>query len=98
MNKKESHLLLKLREECLKKGANGIKGIARLWKIIDDDNSKTLNLQEFQKGIMQYDLNFTKEEINQLFKEFDTNGNGLLDYNEFLDDLRVRNTHNIKLK
>jgi calcyphosin len=82
-------LVVKLRDECLKRGAAGIKGISRIWRIIDDDDSKTLSLQEFEKGIRDFGIGFSKEETQEIFKHFDKDSSGSLDFNEFLNELRV---------
>ena len=36
-----------------------------------------------------HNINLDKQEIEALFTQYDTNGNGRLDYNEFLVKLRV---------
>ena len=38
-----------IRSVCLSRGANGIKGISRQFKIIDDDGSKSIDFAEFKK-------------------------------------------------
>jgi hypothetical protein len=43
-------LLLDLRDNLKSFGCRGIFGIARLFRIMDDDNSKSLDLSEFTKG------------------------------------------------
>ncbi|KAI3386993.1 hypothetical protein SNEBB_004800 [Seison nebaliae] len=78
----------KLRAACLSRGAHGIKGLGRLFKIMDDDGSKTIAEPEFVKGIMEYGLNFRKEEIKEMFRSFDSNHNGSVDFDEFLNRLR----------
>ncbi len=72
----ESFLLEKLREECLKRGAAGIKGIGRMWRQIDNERRGTISIEEFQEGITNHNINFTPQESAQLFEEIDKNGNG----------------------
>lgn len=57
---------------------------------IDDDGSKTLTTVEFQKGLYDHNMIFTKEESSELFRLFDKNQSGTLDFDEFLCALRVR--------
>lgn len=78
----------KLRASCLARGANGIRGLARLFNIMDDDGSKKLNFDEFKKGIQEYGLGFSKEEIKDMFFAFDTDKSGQVDFDEFLIRLR----------
>ena len=44
----------KLRNQCLARGASGIKGLSRTFKIMDDDGNRTLDFQEFKKGLHDY--------------------------------------------
>lgn len=86
---KENPILLKFREACLKRGQAGIKGIAILWANLDDDKSRTLTFDEFQKGIINHNIVMTKDESLQLFKLFDKNNSGNIDFEEFITALRV---------
>jgi Ca2+-binding EF-hand superfamily protein len=51
------------------------KGIGRLWVEIDHEKKGYINFEEFQQGIIHHNLNFTPNEMIQLFKEFDKNEN-----------------------
>jgi Ca2+-binding EF-hand superfamily protein len=77
-----------LRASCLSHGANGIKGLGRLFKIMDDDGNRTLDMPEFKKGIRDHGLNFDAHTIQEMFNAFDTDGTGTLDFDEFLIALR----------
>ena len=68
----------------LSRGARSIIGIGRVFKIMDDNRSGTLDLQEFAKGCQESRLNFTDIDAQTLFKAFDKNGDGTIDYDEFL--------------
>ena len=80
--------LEKLRLQCLSRGANGIQGLARQFKIIDDDGSKSLDIKEFTKGCHDFGADLTKDEIKQIFDRIDRDGSGSLDFDEFLESLR----------
>jgi Ca2+-binding EF-hand superfamily protein len=81
-------LLPQLREKLKSRGARGMIGLARSFKIMDDNNSKTLEPAEFAKALRDYGLGFSKEEIEQLYGLFDSNGDGSIDYDEFLRHVR----------
>ena len=87
--------MTKLRAKCIKRGASSIKGISRFWKEIDDDSSRSLTLEEFERGLSDHnlELDFTKEEIAELYKEFDADQDGRISYDEFLVALRVSCFH-----
>lgn len=56
---------------------------------MDDNNNRTLDFKEFLKGLNDYAVVMEKEEAEELFRRFDRDGNGTIDFNEFLLTLRV---------
>jgi calcyphosin len=82
-------LMEKYRKACLARGATGILSIGRLFKIKDDDGSRTLCYSEFEKAAREYGLNMSKDEIKIVFNKFDRDGSGKIDFEEFLFNLRV---------
>jgi Ca2+-binding EF-hand superfamily protein len=81
-------LLKRLKMNLKRRGANGIAGLARKFRIIDDDGSGTLELEEFQKCMKECQLNFKPEETEELFKFFDADASGTITYDEFLGGIR----------
>uniref|UniRef100_A0A8C1JIY5 Calcyphosine-like b n=1 Tax=Cyprinus carpio TaxID=7962 RepID=A0A8C1JIY5_CYPCA len=79
----------RLRLQCLARGSAGIKGLGRTFRIMDDDNSRTLDMKEFLKGLSDYGVLIEKEEAMNLFQRFDKDGSGFIDFDEFLITLRV---------
>lgn len=57
---------------------------------MDDNNNRTLDFKEFLKGLNDYAVVMEKEEAEELFRRFDRDGNGTIDFNEFLLTLRVK--------
>ncbi|NXH88462.1 CAPSL protein, partial [Edolisoma coerulescens] len=80
--------LERLRLQCLAKGSAGIKGLGRIFQIIDGDNSRTLDFNEFLRGLHDYAVVINKEEAQELFRKFDKDGSGTIDFDEFLVTLR----------
>ncbi|XP_017574417.2 calcyphosine-like b isoform X1 [Pygocentrus nattereri] len=78
----------RLRLQCLARGSAGIKGLGRAFRIIDDDNSRCLDIKEFMKGLNDYGVLMEKEEALALFQIFDKDGSGQIDFDEFLLTLR----------
>jgi hypothetical protein len=48
-----------LKQKIASRGSKGIIGLQRQFKIMDDDNSKSLNKAEFNKALTDYGLGFT---------------------------------------
>ncbi|XP_041322050.1 calcyphosin-like protein isoform X2 [Pyrgilauda ruficollis] len=80
--------LERLRMQCLARGSAGIKGLGRAFRIIDSNNSRTLDFNEFLRGLHQYAVMITKEEAQEVFQLFDKDGSGTIDFDEFLVTLR----------
>ncbi|XP_066552251.1 calcyphosin-like protein [Amia ocellicauda] len=78
----------KLRLQCLTRGSAGIKSLARTFRIMDDDNSGTLDVKEFLKGLGDYGVVVDKNEALQIFRLLDKDGGGTIDFDEFLQALR----------
>ena len=52
--------------------------------IADNDNNKTVDINEFRKFCHDYRIPINDKEIQVLFSELDINRNGKIDYEEFL--------------
>jgi hypothetical protein len=52
-----------VREKIISRGARGINGIKRVFKIMDDNNSQTLDMQEFTKALNDYRISIPKPDI-----------------------------------
>ena len=55
---------------------------------MDDNHSMSLDKYEFTKAMQDYMLGFSVGEIAALFRLFDYNRNGLVEYDEFLRTIR----------
>jgi Ca2+-binding EF-hand superfamily protein len=55
---------------------------------MDDDNSKSLSLAEFKKAVKDYRVEIPDYGIEKVFRAFDVNRDGTIDYDEFLRTLR----------
>ncbi|XP_068423089.1 calcyphosine-like b [Clinocottus analis] len=80
--------LERLRLLCLSRGSSGIKGLGRTFKIMDDNNNRSLDLKEFLKGLNDYGILMERQEATALFQLFDRDRNGTIDFDEFLITLR----------
>uniref|UniRef100_A0A3Q4GDC0 Calcyphosine-like b n=2 Tax=Pseudocrenilabrinae TaxID=318546 RepID=A0A3Q4GDC0_NEOBR len=79
----------RLRLQCLTRGSSGIKGLGRTFRVMDDNNNRSLDFKEFMKGLNDYGVLMEKDEATALFQQFDRDGSGTIDFDEFLATLRV---------
>jgi len=87
-NSNENELLNLFRNEIKKKGGRGIINLARQFRLFDENNSKTLELNEFSKIIKDLKLNLNDDEIKEIFSSFDIDKSNSINYIEFLKQLR----------
>lgn len=78
----------KFRSKLLSRGGRGIVGLARQFKIFDDNNSHSLQFDEFVKACKDFRIDLSNSEIRILFQAFDVDGSGEVDYDEFLRNVR----------
>ena len=60
-----------------------------MWVQFDDNKSGDLTMTEFENGISNHNIKLSRGEITCLFREFDRDNGGNINYNEFLEQLRV---------
>ncbi|GMH95236.1 hypothetical protein TrVE_jg11027 [Triparma verrucosa] len=65
--------------------------VQKIFKMIDKNNSNTLDRDEMKLLMMALGRNFTEAEFDQGFSEIDTNTSGLIDFDEFYDWYAVHN-------
>lgn len=84
-DRSNEELLNYLRSKIVSRGARGINGLKRVFRILDDDGSKELSLQEFGKAMQDYRI-FPAEapEVARVFALFDRDNSGSINYDEFL--------------
>ena len=55
---------------------------------MDDDNNKTLSINEFTKACKDFRVGLSFESVQVLFEAFDINRDGVINYDEFLRQIR----------
>ena len=58
-------------------------------KRLDQNGDKKLDLLEFQEALQDYGIDVDKATQKACFQEMDRNGNGVVNFDEFLIALRV---------
>lgn len=81
-------LIKEIKEKVLQRSANGIKGLARIFKAMDDNGNRSLDVDDFRWGFIDYGFNLSKDEAQSILDHFDKNKDGMVSYDEFLLSLR----------
>jgi Ca2+-binding EF-hand superfamily protein len=84
----EKALVAHIRDRIAKRGARGIQGIGRKFKIADDDRSGSLSKEEFEKAMHDFRIGLNKQDVQKAFEFFDRDGSGDISYDEFLRSIR----------
>ena len=83
-------LIREIKSKIVERSANGIRGIARIFAAMDNNGNKLLDVDDFRWGLKDFGILISKEEAQQVLDHFDRDRNGVVDYNEFLRAIRVR--------
>ena len=84
-------LIAEVKAKILQRSSGGIKGISRIFKAMDDNGNRQLDVEDFRWGFIDYGFNLSVEEAQHLLNHFDRDGNGTVSYDEFLRALKVSN-------
>lgn len=87
-NATEEMLLKHIQTTIANRGARGIAGIQRKFKIADDNNSKSLDKNEFKKAMHDFRIGLNDRQVGLAFDIFDRDGSGEISYDEFLRTIR----------
>ena len=88
IEEREGTALKKFKKEILNRGRGGLISLNKQFRLFDENNSKTLDYDEFSKALKEYKINLDNDEILKLFNVFDKNANGMIEYEEFLREVR----------
>lgn len=83
-----STLVADIRSTLGQRGSLTIRGLAQVFKAIDNDKSKTLDAAELESGLRDFGINLNSEQIEVLIKHFDKDGSKNVNFNEFLTAIR----------
>ena len=81
-------LVNEIKVKILERSASGIRGISMIFKAMDNNGNRLLDVDDFRWGLKDYGITISKEEAAQVLNHFDRDGNGQVDFNEFLRALK----------
>ena len=81
-------IIAKIKAEIKGRGSGGFVGLQRRFRIMDDDGSKSLSLNEFKKALKEFKMDLTEADLRALFSFFDADNSGSIDFEEFVQAVR----------
>ena len=86
LNKIED-ILIHLRSILIERGYTGIMSMRRTFMLMDENSSKKISFDDFDKMFKTFRYDLSEKEINNLFNYYDEGRNGYIKYDEFINDL-----------
>ena len=81
-------LIRDIKEKIKSRGSLGIRGLARMFKILDNNGNRQIDMNEFYWGIKDFGISLTQDEAHKVLSSFDRDRNGTVNFDEFLRALR----------
>lgn len=78
-----------LKEQCLRRGFGGIRGLGVVFRCMDIDCSRSLVFDELKIGLEKFGLRMSDKYLKTLFDSMDKDKNGEIDFSEFMKVLRA---------
>ena len=73
---------------CASRSNNGLRGLRVFFRHIDRDGSGSVDPAEFKYAMRDFGLELSEIEVNQIVKNFDSNGDGMISFDELIRMLR----------
>lgn len=83
-------LLNDIKDKLKGRGTLGIRGLGRMFRILDNNGNRQLDLNELMWGLKDFGISLDEEQANTILAFFDRDRSGTVNYDEFLRALRVR--------
>ena len=81
-------MLAEIREKIKARGTLGIRGLARMFKILDKNGNKQIDAEEFFWGLKDFGLDISEADSKKVLSAFDKSRNGTVNFTEFLRAIR----------
>ena len=83
-----AELLQAIKSQLISRGSMEIRGIGRMFRILDDNRNHKLDKRELCDGLKDYGIHLTDSQADCLFESFDRDQNGQVSFDELLVALR----------
>ena len=83
-------LIAQIKSKILEQSNYGIRKIAKIFSALDKNGDQRMDVDDFRWAFIDYGFEITKFEAQHLLGVFDKDGNGFVDFGEFLSVIKVR--------
>ena len=83
-----AQMIADIKDALKRRGAMAIRGVGRVFRILDDNRNRQLDLNELMWGLKDFDIHLSEEQAKVLIQHFDRDGSGTVCFDEFLVALR----------
>lgn len=77
-----------IKEKVKGRGSLGVRGLSRMFKILDNNGNRQVDFNEFFWGMRDFGISVTEEEAKSVLAAFDRDHSGTVNFDEFLRALR----------
>ena len=82
------NILNVIRDKLNQRGVQGICSISRNFRIVDENNTQTIDYNEFLKACKTFNFGLDENQMKIAFVAFDRDNTGEIDYDEFIRSVR----------
>ena len=72
----------------LDRGVSGIRGLSRVFKLLDDRGLGKVSHDDFRYGMIEYGIHLSGDELDLIVEHFDKNKDGFIEFEELLSAFR----------
>ena len=84
-------LMTEIKQKLFERSSFGVKHLGRIFKAMDQKGDFKLDADDFRWGLLDFGVQITKEEAQEVLSRFDTDHSGSVNFKEFLTAIRVSN-------
>ena len=77
-----------IKAALLRRGSMAIRGIGRVFRILDDNRNRQVDLNEMLWGLKDFGIYLNEDQAKTILAKFDRDGSGSVSFDEFIRSLR----------
>jgi len=85
-------LVREIKAKIFDRSQFGLRSLTKIFKAMDKKGDGCLDVDDFRWGLLDFGIEITKDESMELLKHFDSDKNGLVNFSEFMNALKVSKT------